>query len=158
MESEKEKIELMLDFVSKAVPVDTAYGAAGIKTHEFKHWKSVPENAERLEMARKSAEARLFMDMMALGATDWKCKSQALERINPAQYAKPETQALLRQADNDAKAIGMEIMKWLQVAEERHSGHDEVIKDAIVSGGDAPAPAPTEQIEFSAEDENPYDG
>ena len=95
--------------------------------------------------------------MLHLGKSDWRCLQTSLERINPAEYGKPEVQAQLRQTDNDAKQIGLNILKFLAVAEERHSGQSETIKDAVVVGGDAVPDAPPQQIELDADRGNPYD-
>lgn len=146
----------MLDLVSKGVPVETAYGAAGMTRSEYRTWRSVQDNADRVDIARKKAEAKFFMDMVATGRGDWKCMSQVLERINPEQYAKPEVQAQLRQTDNDAKQIAMNIMKFIAIAEDLHSGDSEVVKDAVVAGGDA-VPEMPKIVNDDVDHTNPYD-
>ena len=154
---QRSKVELLLELVSLGVPIDTAYGAAEMTTREYKNWCAEGENLEQLEIARKKAEAKLVVDMLHLGKSDWRCLQSSLERINPAQYGKPEVQAQLRQTDNDAKQIGLNILKFLAVAEERHSGQAEVIKDAVVINGDALPPVPQDQIEQDVDRVNPYD-
>ena len=153
----RSKAEILLDLVARGVPVNTAYGAAEMTTAEFKAWQATGENKEQLEIARKKAEARIVLDTLQLGKSDWRCLQSTLERINPAEYGKPEVQVALRQTDNDAKQIGLNILKFLAVAEERHSGDAEVIKDAVVSGGDVVPQAPKNQHLLDVEIENPYD-
>lgn len=150
------KVEILLELVSRGVPIETAYGAAEMTPAEFKSWRATGDNNDQLEIARKKCEAKLVMDMLQLGRSDWKCLQSTLERINPASYGKPEVQAALRQTDNDAKQIGLNILKFLAVAEERHSGQGEVVKDAVIAGGDVVPDADEEkrvQIDF----ESPYD-
>lgn len=155
--NERSKAEILLDLVARAVPIETAYGAAEMTPAEFKAWQATGDNKEQLEIARKKAEARLVLDTLQLGKSDWRCLQSTLERLNPAQYGKPEVQVAMRQTDNDAKQIGLNILKFLAVAEERHSGDAEVIKDAVISGGEAlPAP-PENQHLLDVEVENPYD-
>lgn len=154
---ERTKVETMLELVSLGVPVSTAYGAAEMTSSEFKSWCALGENKEQLDIARKKAEAKLVVDMLTLGRSDWRCLQSTLERINPAEYGKPEVQAQLKQSDNDAKQIGLNILKFLAVAEERHSGQSEVIKDAVVGGGDVVPDAPPELPQLDVDIENPYD-
>lgn len=151
------KTEILLDLVARGVPIDTAYGAAEMTSAEFKAWQAAGDNMEQLEIARKKAEARLVIDMLQLGKSDWRCLQSTLERINPAAYGKPEVQVALRQTDNDAKQIGLNVLKFLAIAEERHSGDAEVIKDAVVSGGEALPPPPENQKMLDVDVENPYD-
>lgn len=154
--SGRSKVDTMLDLVSRAVPIKVAYRAAEMSEHEYRVWRSDPVNVEILEQAKAKAEARLFQQQLSLGQGDWKCISQVLERSNPQEFAKPEVQAQLSDQAMDAKQVGMEIMKFLAAAEERHSGDAEVVKDAIIVGGDSPA-VPTETKSIEVEVENPYD-
>ena len=147
----------MLELVSLGVPINTAYGAAEMTTSEYKAWCADGDNREQLEIARKKAEAKIVVDMLHLGKSDWRCLQTSLERINPAEYGRPEVQAQLRQTDNDAKQIAVNIMKFLSVAEERHSGQGEIVKDAVVVGGDVVPDAPPQQIELDVDRGSPYD-
>lgn len=149
---ERSKAALLIDLVTKGVPIKTAYGAAGMTTSEYKLWASIGDNQEQLEIARKKAEARLVQKMIQLGSTDWKCLQSLLERINPAEYAKPEVQAQLAQSDNDAKSIGLAIMKFLALGEGRHSGHNEVVKNAVVIAGDVVPDDDGKSLTYSDED------
>lgn len=128
--------------VELGLPKETAAAAVGWTRAQLGSiMADDPTFAMEVEKMSARAEIKLYTRMMESGQADWRCVQQALERLHPQKYARPEVQAQLAASKIDSAALVEGMKEWLTIAEQRHSG-------MTVDESKAEGTANTEMIEF----------